>query len=102
MEKKKKESSWSLRKERKVLVERLKAMDAVTDEYKTILHRIINIDDTLLKRRESRINIAKTGGMLGLGAVSLFLAYKNDTTENPVFRKGTQGIAQKFCSVFKL
>lgn len=102
MEKKKKESSWSLRKERKVLIERLKAMDAVTEEYKTVLHRIINIDDTLAKRKDGRVNIAKTAGMLGLGAASLFLAYKNDTTENPTFRKGTQGVANRFLGMFKL
>ena len=96
-----KRNSWSLRKERRKLIEELRGRNAVDEEYKTILARAMNIDEVLRKRTETRMLVLKTVGGLGLGGAGLFLAYHNDTSENPVFRKETQGIAQRLTGLFK-
>lgn len=94
-----KKPSARLRKEQKELIRRMAAMEAtdvkLTLDYKKLLDRVAIIDDLLEKRKAGRWNGIKIGGGLLLGAASLFLAYRNDTSEYPTHNKETNNVLQR-------
>lgn len=94
-----KKPSAKLRKEQKELIRRMAAMEEtdekITLDYRKLLDRIAIIDDILEKRKAGRWNGVKIGGGLLLGAASLFLAYRNDTSDYPVHHKETGNVLQR-------
>ena len=101
IDKLRKKPGWTLRREKKQLVLKLKDLDETTDEYKACLNAIAAIDKVFNERANTWSNVGKVAGMTGITIAGLFLTYSIGDKGDMLPNKNTSRFTDNLMGFFR-
>ena len=101
IDKLRKKPGWTLRREKKQLILKLKDLDEGTEEYKACLNAIGAIEKVLNEKMNTVSNVGKVVGMTAITLAGLFLTYSIGDKGDVLPNKNTSRFTDSLMGFFR-